>query len=64
MNKPECDLIGQDGNVFNLIGQVKKTLIRAGLNDQAKEMQKKAIECQDYDSVLNLFSDYVDLIWV
>ena len=62
MNKPECDLIGQDGNVFNLIGAVRKTLTRAGLKEQAQEMQRLAFKCKDYDSVLDLFSDYVEII--
>jgi len=28
--KPKCELIGKDGNVFNIISLVKKALIKAG----------------------------------
>ena len=31
--KPKCPLIGQDGNVFNLIGIASKTLKRNGMPD-------------------------------
>ena len=34
MEKPECKLLGENGNVFNLIGITKRTLRRAKLSDQ------------------------------
>lgn len=34
--KPKCPLIGQDGNIFNLIGIASKTLKRNGMYDEAK----------------------------
>ena len=33
---PECKLVGTDGNVFAIIGKVKKTLDRAGLPERGK----------------------------
>ena len=33
--KPDCALIGQDGNVFNLIGIASRTLRRNGMAEQA-----------------------------
>jgi hypothetical protein len=41
MNKPKCKLIGEDGNVFNLMGIAYKTLKRANLKEEADEMIKK-----------------------
>ena len=35
--KPLCPLIGQDGNIFNLVGIAARTLREAGLRDQAKD---------------------------
>ena len=32
--KPECKLVGEDGNVFNLAGKVSKTLKRAKPNEE------------------------------
>lgn len=39
--KPKCPLIGQDGNIFNLMGIASKTLKRNGMYDEAKEMCKE-----------------------
>ena len=61
-NKPECRLIGEDGNVFFIIGRVVKTLRRAGLNEQADEFNKKYPDCESYDEVLQLAMDYVDIV--
>lgn len=61
VEKPICKLIGEDGNVFNIIGIVSKTLKRADQADQAKEFQAKAIKCRSYEEVLVLVQDYVDV---
>ena len=34
--KPECPLIGQNGNIFNLMGIASKTLKKNGMADRAK----------------------------
>ena len=36
--KPDCELIGQDGNIFNLMGIASHTLKQNGMADEAKEM--------------------------
>ena len=33
VEKPLCPLIGQDGNIFNLVGIAARTLREAGLRD-------------------------------
>jgi hypothetical protein len=59
--KPECELSGQDGNVFGIIGRVTKTLKRAGLAEQADEFASKAMDAGSYDEVLRLCFEYVDV---
>lgn len=61
MNKPICKLIGIDGNVFNIIGLVVKTLKRAGQADKAKEFANRAMQAASYDDVLVMLSDYVEI---
>ena len=61
MKKPICKLIGQDGNVFNLIGIVSATLKKNGQEDKAKEFTAKAFKAGSYDEVFNLMSDYVEV---
>ena len=36
--KPDCALIGANGNIFNLLGIAKKTLIDNGMVAESKEM--------------------------
>jgi len=59
--KPECRLIGEDGNVFNIIGRVSKALKKAGYEEQAKEFIEKAFNSESYDAVLALAQNYVDI---
>ncbi len=60
--KPECKLIGTDGNVFAIIGTVCETLRKHNLSDKAKKFQAKALKCESYDEVLRLLQDYVEPI--
>ncbi len=59
--KPKCKLVGTNRNVFAIIGNVSRTLKRAGLPEQAKEFQAKAFASKSYDDVLALCRDYVDV---
>jgi hypothetical protein len=47
--KPICKLTGGNGNIFNIIGRVSKTLKKAGFFDEAKEFQQKAFASKSYD---------------
>ena len=61
--KPDCELIGQDGNVFNLIGIASRTLRRNGMEEQAKEMQDRIMggDCPSYDAALGIIGEYVNI---
>lgn len=61
MQKPTVQLIGEDGNVFNIIGLVSRELKRAGQSELAKEFQEKAVQCESYDEVLRLVMTYVEV---
>lgn len=52
-------LIGEDGNVFNLIGIVSKALKKAGEKELANTFTKEAFSSNSYEEVLNLIGDYV-----
>ena len=59
--KPDCPLIGKDGNVFGLIGLAARTLRQNGLHDQAKEMSERAFGSGSYDQALGVIMDYVNI---
>jgi hypothetical protein len=61
MKKPRCKLIGQDGNVFNLIGIARRILSRAGQEDRAKEMSERCMSSGSYDEALGIIQEYVDV---
>ena len=47
--KPKCPLIGQDGNIFNLMGIASKTLKRNGMYDEALSIIDEYVEITSVD---------------
>lgn len=58
---PKCKLTCEDGNVFNIIGKVSRTLTQAGQVDKGTEFRRRAISSPSYDAVLRLCMEYVDV---
>lgn len=52
-------LIGEDGNVFSIIGNVTKVLKSNGHTKLAKEFSAASMLCSSYNEVLHLVRDYV-----
>lgn len=61
MNKPKCKLIGADGNVFNIIGLVKRALTKAGQPEKAAEFVANAFKAESYDAVLGMAGECVEI---
>lgn len=59
--KPDCPLIGRNGNIFNLIGIASQTLRQHDMEEQAAEMFNRITQCQSYDSALSIIGDYVNI---
>lgn len=59
--KPDCPLVGRDGNIFNLMGIASRTLKDAGLGEQAKEMCDRIRESGDYYKALGITGEYVNI---
>ena len=60
--KPKCALIGQDGNIFNLMGIASRTLRNNDMEEDAKEMVEKIeTTAKSYDEALCIIADYVDI---
>ena len=59
--KPDCRLIGEDGNIFNLMGLAARTLRHNGLTEQATEMTGRIHECGSYDEALGIIGEYVNI---
>lgn len=59
--KPNCPLIGQDGNIFNLVGIASRTLKRNGLSAEAAEMTEKVFNSGSYEEALDIIGEYVNI---
>lgn len=60
-SKPDCPLIGEDGNVFHLLGIAARTLKRNGLSEQASEMAAKVFGSGSFEEALGIIGEYVNI---
>lgn len=59
--KPSVTLIGEDGNVFNLIGICSKALKNVGQYEEAKKMTSECFSAESYDEALQIMMKYCDV---
>ena len=60
-NKPDCKLIGEDGNIFNLMARAARTLRENDLSEEAKEMRERITSSGSYDEALGIIGEYVNI---
>ena len=58
--KPKMELLGQDGNIFGVLGRASRLLKEAGQKDQADEMFRRVTSSGSYEEALRIVSEYVD----
>lgn len=58
--KPVVQLSGEDGNIFFIVGRVRRALKKAGL-DTAEEMSTKVMAAGSYDEALQVVMQYVEV---
>lgn len=58
----QVKVVGEDSNIFNLLGLVTKELKRNGYRDLAKELPQQIFECKNYDKALTILDRYVELV--
>ncbi len=61
MEKPDCALIGKDGNIFNLAGLATDTLRAHGMKEHAKEMKERICSSHSYEEALCIIGEYVNI---
>lgn len=59
--KPECNLIGEDGNIFNLLSIASNTLKQNGMDQESKKMYERVYACGSYEEALMIIGDYVTI---
>lgn len=61
MEKPTVKLIGEDGNIFFIMGKVARELKRNGMRAEADEYTNKVLNCKSYNEALQITMQYVDV---
>ena len=59
--KPDCPLIGQNGNIYNLLGIAARTLGEHGRKEQAEEMTDRVFASGSYEEALCIIGEYVNI---
>ena len=60
-DKPKCKLIGEDGNIFFILGRVGRVLKDNGMAAQAKECSDRVMASGSYEEALGIVMEYVDV---
>lgn len=61
LEKPDCPLVGQNGNIFNLAGIASRTLKENGMEKQAEEMLRRILGSGSYGEALHIIGEYVHI---
>ena len=59
--KPDCPLIGEDSNIFNLMAIASRTLDEHGMTAEAHEMRQRILESGSYYKALDIIGEYVNI---
>lgn len=60
--KPKCKLVGENGNIFNLMGLASRTLKEAGEPEKAKDMVSRiTTSAKSYEEALAILMEYVNV---
>ena len=59
--KPDCPLIGENGNIYNLVGIASRTLKRNGMSTEASEMSTRIFNSGSYEEALGIIGEYINI---
>jgi hypothetical protein len=60
IKKPKCELVGQDGNAYFIIGRVSRALRRAGCGQDIIDEYTRKSTSGDYANVLRTAMEYIE----
>lgn len=59
--KPKVELIGQDGNIFNLVAIAARALKHNGQKENADKMKKEVLQSKSYSEALGVIMEYCEV---
>ena len=60
--KPRAKVLGQDGNVFNILAICSRALRNADLHQESDHMQQEVFASGSYDEALAIMMRYVEFV--
>ena len=61
--KPECKLIGKNGNIFNLIGVAQRCLKENNMKPEAEHLYNRVVNtAKSYEEALSIIGEYVEIV--
>ena len=58
--KPQMNLLGEDGNIYAIMGRASLLLAQSGQKEKVDEMFRRVTGCGDYNQALHIISEYVE----
>lgn len=58
--RPKMKLLGHDGNIFSIMGDARRLLVRNGQSKEADEMFQRVQDSGNYYQALGIISEYVE----
>lgn len=59
--KPSVKLIGEDGNIFSILGRVSRALKENGKEEQTKELSERVMASRSYGEAFQIIMEYVEV---
>ena len=60
MTKPKMNLLGEDGNIYAILGRASRLLRQNGQSSEAEQMYFRVTSSSSYDEALHIISEYVE----
>ena len=60
MTKPKMNLLGEDGNIYAILGRASRLLRQNGQSSEAEQMYFRVTSSNSYDEALRIISEYVE----
>lgn len=58
--RPEAKIIGEDGNIFNVMGIASRSLKKTGFKEESEEMVNRVTNSHSYDEALGIIMQYIE----
>lgn len=59
--KPTVTFVGEDGNIYNLLGIASRALKKVSQRDKATEMRSRVTKSKSYNEALLIIMEYVEV---